>query len=430
MNMRSNRIPRVALMAVWLSLAAAGPAAAAAGDLDPTFGDGGTVTTNFGPNPDVVRAIALQPDGKVVAVGRSGLAARRFALARYGTDGSLDSTFGGDGEVTTDLTDETEIPSGVAVQANRKIVVAGSTASGGGRMALVRYRSDGTLDGGFGGDGIVMTSFRAGSSGAAEVLIQADGKIVTVGSAGGDRFALARYRTDGRLDPTFGGDGRVTTAFPGAEGLGGSDGTIQTNGKILVAGEAEGIGDGAAFALARYRPNGSLDRGFAGDGRLTTNFQGFDGARGVTVGADGTIVASGTTGEGGGGDPKFALARYTRVGALDPGFSEDGKLTADVGAGADVAYAVVVQGDGRIVAAGGAGENGPNPMFGLARYESDGSPDATFGGDGEVTTDFGDGPNAFDVAYDVVIQPNGNLVAAGGGDGPDARFALARYLGA
>jgi len=181
--------------------------------------------------------------------------------------------------------------------------------------------------------------------------------------------------------------------------------------------------DGANFVLARYNPNGSLDATFSGDGKQQTDFGGYDGANGVALQGNGKIVAAGFAL---GGD--FGLARYNSSGTLDTSFSGDGKQTTDFGGGSDGASAVALQGDGKIVAAGCACPDDVDARnFALARYNANGALDTTFSGDGKQTTDFLFG--ADDSAKDVAIQPSGRIVAVGtafgGPTGYD--FALARY---
>ena len=248
--------------------------------------------------------MAIQGDGKIVAVGFAGAttATRDFALARYNTDGSLDASFSGDGRETTDFADADEA-NGVALQPDGKIVavgVAGGVDSFGsnGDFALARYNTDGSLDTSFSGDGKQTTSL-GGSDFATGVAIQGDGKVVAVGFThefgSAEGFALARYNADGSLDTSFSGDGRQTTVFAGSGGA--NEVAIQADGKIVVVGSAPG-----GFALARYNTNGSLDTSFSGDGKQTTGFAG--AAHGVVLQAGGKIVAVGDSGG------NFALARY------------------------------------------------------------------------------------------------------------------------
>jgi serralysin len=287
------------------------------GMLDSSFGADGRVRTNFLDGDERVHGVVIQADGKIVAAGwaedRSGDDVR-FALARYNADGTLDATFDADGRVLTSFAphyDEARA-SALTIQADGKLVVAGevSASDNPGRFALARYNADGTLDATFSGNGKVTTnfhvrcSFECGSDGALDVAIQTDGKIVAVGFANSDRFALVRYRTNGRRDRTFSGDGRATTNFSGAAEIA-LGAAIQASGKIVVAGSASR--HGGTFALARYNLNGRLDQTFSGDGRVTTNFtRGDDGASDVATRGK-RIVAVGWAGGLGG---RFAVARY------------------------------------------------------------------------------------------------------------------------
>jgi uncharacterized delta-60 repeat protein len=389
------------------------------GSLDTTFSGDGRQTTTFG-GPDQASGVALQGDGKIVAVGGdpsapSGFGAGDFALARYNPNGSLDTSFSGDGKQRTDfgLDDGARA---VALQGDGKIVAVGFTASAPlGNFALARYNPSGTLDTSFSGDGRQTTDFGGFDEGATGVAIQANGRIVVVGSDG-DNFALARYNPNGSLDTSFSGDGRQTTDF------GDSD---QANGVALRAGKIVAVGRTGAgdnFALARYNPNGSLDSSFSGDGRQTTDFGGFEQASGVALRPSGKIVAVGGTGAGG----NFALARYNLNGSLDSSFSGDGRQTTNFG-GFDAARGVALQANGKFVAVGSA-DIGSSSNFALARYNPNGSLDASFSADGRQTTDFG---GDFDAANGVALQTNGRIVVVGGGLGTDGTidFALARYLG-
>lgn len=399
------------------------PAVAAPGDLDTTFSDDGKVTTDFTSAEDTAYGVAIQDDGKIVVAGTTRY--RRFALARYNTDGSPDTTFSGDGKVTTDFTPRGDAAYAVAIQADGKIMAAGYAQFHGDlKFALARYTTDGSLDTTFSGDGKVTTDFTSGADGAYGVAIQDDGKIVAVGGAGGHElapqtFALARYRPNGRLDTTFSGDGKVRTNFWRGGGDSAYAVAIQEDGKIVAAG-----GD-SRFALARYRPGGGLDATFGGDGKVSTSIRticcGSDaGVFAVAIQPDGKIVAAGVAAL-----CCFALARYNSNGSLDTTFDDDGKVTSEESFGG-FAYGVAVQADGKIVAAGMANFW---DSWALARYNTDGTLDTTFGVDGLVTTDFSYASGA-DGAYGVAVQADGNIVAAGAAGGSGGRFAVARYLAA
>ncbi len=428
-NGRSVKLPRWFMTAVLvtalagLQTLAAAPAHAAPGDLDPTFDADGLVITDFATMDDSAAAVAIQSDGKIITVGRADESGNRnFALARYNTNGSLDITFDTDGKVTTDFAGGEDSAAAVAIQADGKIVVAGfATETGNRNFALARYNTNGSLDNTFDTDGKVTTDF-SGDDSAAGVAIQADGKIVAVGVTGVvTDFALARYNTNGSLDNTFDTDGKVTTDFDG-DADGAAAVKIQADGKIVAAGQATDVLGNRNFGLARYNTNGSLDNTFDTDGKVTTDFAGsLDQAFALAIQADGKIVAAGLALPG----PDFALARYNTNGSLDTGFDTDGKVTTDFAGESDVAFGVAIQANGKIVAAGLASVAGDS-NFGLARYNTNGSLDNTFSVDGKVTTDFGSGINQ---AFGVAIQPDGKIVAAGETSTGDLDFAVARYDG-
>jgi uncharacterized delta-60 repeat protein len=425
----------VALLTGMIQLTAASSAIAAGGDLDRSFGDEGKVTTFFGGpgSTSSVEAIAVQSDGKVVAVG--GVTTpdgKAFALARYSLDGSLDKSFGGDGKVVTHFAEDS-YASDVALQADGKIVVAGGVFDAGvehARFALARYNLDGSLDDTFGRDGRVTAPVsRRGRAFA--VAIQADGKIVAGGGpvGGGGRFALARFDQYGSLDPTFGGDGRVKAPSGTL-----SDIAIQPDGKIVAVGSSEisSFALNFGFAVARYNPDGTPDTTFDRDGKTRTIFRDSYGgseayASAVAIQPDGSIVAAGEfRTEDRHGNPLrgFALARYHVNGSADGSFGGDGKVKTRFGQ-TSAAFSVAVQTDGRIVAAGVIADLSDvvPSRFAVIRYGPDGSLDQSFGRDGKRKTRIGFQPSATDVA----IQPNGAITV--GGETSD-RFAIVRYLAA
>ena len=231
--------------------------------LDPGFGVQGKVITTF-PFDAEIQALAIQADGKIVAVGGDVVGNRKhFALARYTPNGSLDATFGSGGQVTTDFptVDNVEfLAQGMALQADGKIIVAGwARPPSGAVFLLARYTPNGSLDSGFGTDGFAITGFpNSTDSGAYGVAVQADGKIVAAGFASGG-FALARYLPSGILDASFGSGGHVTTSF--SSGGEARDVALQADGKIVAAGGTTVNGHGAV-ALARYDAGGVGGLGF------------------------------------------------------------------------------------------------------------------------------------------------------------------------
>ena len=308
------------------------------GALDECFGPAGKVVNNI-----MGAAIAALPDGKVLLAGyvHTGLDTTDLALARYAKDGSLDTSFGGTGEIVTAVGTASSTCSAAALQSDGKLVVAVQSVGNGpyGNFALARYNTDGSLDTSFGGTGTVITDF-GNYSGAMGVAIQPDGKIVAVGGVDSSMpdqdFALARYNADGSLDTSFAGTGKVVTVF-GADAMGTAI-ALQSDGKIVVAGFlANNHGEGS-LVLVRYDADGSLNTSFNGTGEVANPADHSD-ARGAAIQSDGRIVVLMSSG----------LARYYADGSIDTSFGTQGTVTW---AGNFSGTAMTLQSDGRVVAAG------------------------------------------------------------------------------
>jgi uncharacterized delta-60 repeat protein len=386
--------------------------------------------------------VAIDPQGRIVVAGDSFNGSNSdFAVARYNANGSLDPSFGPahDGKATTDFHTDTDEASSVAIDAQGRIVVAGTDRQGDNDFAVARYNDNGTPDTNFGPDhnGKVTVDFTPGANDddlGTAVAIDAQGRIVLAGtsnSGGTDDFALARLNSDGSRDATFGTraapeQGEVTTPIGSGDDF--ANGVaIDSQDRIVAAGESNGGGTaGFDFALVRYTPGGALDTSFNGNGKVTTPFgTSSDEADAVTVDPQGRIVAAGRAGFGFASD--FALVRYTPGGVLDTSFNGSGKVTTPIGANSDIARAVAIDPQGRVVVAGEGFEGLNDFDFALARYTAAGTLDPSFNGSGKATTDFGTGS---DGAHAVAIDPAGRIVAAGSSNhGSNIDFALARYIG-
>ena len=392
-----------------------------AGGLDPTFGSGGIVTTDFGGTVDFGNSVALQPDGRIVMAGYVGAGSGfTFALARYNPDGSLDATFGGDGKV--------EAGSGspykggladIALQPDGKILVGGQTFNGTNHdFILLRLNSNGSPDASFDLDGQSTIDFAGDEDYCYGIALQPDGKILAAGRSfkdGNFDFALARYNSDGSPDTSFGTAGKVTTDFAAGDDWGMAV-TLQSDGGIVLAGMSSGD-----FAVARYHADGSPDSAFGTAGKLTTDFGGNDAGSDVAIQADGRIVVAGWA------DADFAVAHYDPDGSLDPTFDVDGKVTTDLAENTDFGTALALHPDGRILVAGqtGQGNTMTEIAFALVRYNSDGSLDTTLNGVGWVSTSIG---GIQDQASDIALQPDGKAVVAGASfTSTGVDFALVRY---
>jgi uncharacterized delta-60 repeat protein len=471
---RCHRIVRTFAALAVACAAVTAPAQAADGPLDPTFGVGGTLTTDFLGGHDRGTSMAIQPDGKIVVAGIVDDNAlwpppSVIAVFRYNADGTLDATFGTGGKVALDFFPVQTSPSeregvAVALQPDGRIVIAGSVAPPYtyADFGVARLTASGALDPTFGGGaGWVTTDFGSPSDpfptgdGATSVAIQSNGKIVAAGFArlngGFSDFAVARYNADGTLDSSFGnGTGKVTVDFLGADDWANSV-AIQADGKIVAAGVASDATYRRAFGVAQLAPDGTLDSTFAGTGRVrtviaTTNqYEYYEAANALAIQPlDGKIVVAGYAYINAIGSPTqsyldFALVRYNPNGTLDSTFGVGGKALTDFAGEFDVANAVALQADGRIVAAGYhsyLSNVETHVDFMVVRYTADGVPDATFGTNGVVLTPF----DGADAAQSIAIQSDCKIVVAGytwpvslteWGEQfeYDANFALARYDG-
>jgi uncharacterized delta-60 repeat protein len=408
---------------VWAALALG-----AAGDLDPSFDGDGRLVLNLGElrRDGPATSIVRQGDGKYVVAGTyNALTEARgdFMVVRYMPDGSLDPSFGGDGIVITDF-GGVERVTDIELQSDGKVVVAGFNTT----QLVARYELDGDLDSTFSGDGMVSTNLFAGTDTTRALAIDSVGRIVLAGSSDSGDMTVSRYSSAGNPDGTFDGDGKRTVDLGGidtAEGvaIGGAD-------KVVVAGTSASL-----FALARLNADGSLDTNadadpgthFDTDGIVTTDVgTGSDVANDVAIQGDGKVLAAGNSGV------NFGLARYNSAdGSLDTSFDpvgNDGTVTTNSGPNTESrAESVTLDVNAKIVIAGTVQTTPPGTSdFAVARYNPNGSLDSTtdadpathFGADGLVTTPGGDG------LLGVRAEPGGKVIAAGQTDG---YAAVARY---
>jgi uncharacterized delta-60 repeat protein len=401
----SRRVLVAAVVGVF-ALAALSAALAAPGQLDGAFGSGGKVLTDAG-GADWAGDVAIARGGAVIVAGASG---DDVAVARYDSAGRLDPRFGRRGTVVTDL-GGVDAGSALVVQPDGKVVVA---AQRDGDLVLLRYSADGALDPTLDSDGVVVADLGFQER-AIAVLLQSGGRLLVVGAAP-DRLVLARYLRDGRLDTAFGRAGTVVTRTPGLDwrmAVQGRDGAIVVAGaRIVLRPQA------MALAVARYRADGRLDRTLAGDGiTVTRAHPHWAGAVKVAVRRDGRIVlgAHGHAGRRAG----FALVQLRGNGSFDRSFGSRGISVSEVGYGV---HALALDSRGRIVT---AGRTRSLRDFVAARFLPNGRRDRTFAA---TVADFG----GVDTPFALTIQPDGKIVAAGASarsGGLAGDIALARYLG-
>jgi uncharacterized delta-60 repeat protein len=398
--------------------------AAPGGSLDTSFNLTGKALTSFGISNEIAKAVAIQADHKIIAAGSvAGFLTGTFALARYNIDGTLDTTFGTNGKVTTSIGANVSGANSVAIQSDGKIVAAGYWGDGGvtGILAMARYNIDGSLDTSFGTGGKVTGTSATGVIQA--MVLQADQKIIIAGGTG-----LARYSSNGSIDTTFGTNGVVTTSI----GLGYTvtSVAIQADNKIVTAGSyVLANGTTRAFALVRYNSTGSLDTTFDTDGIVTTSIgTTADIAYAVAIQIDNKIIATGTSLANGSTVYDLALVRYNSDGSLDASFGAGGIVTADMGYG-DAANGLAIQADGKMVVAAGYNITSlalitgvAGAPFSLVRYNANGSLDNTFGTSGKVTAGIG-------ASQAVVIQADNKILAVGSlYNGTENDFGVVRFI--
>ncbi|MFN6487676.1 DUF4347 domain-containing protein [Nostoc sp. DedQUE02] len=392
------------------------------GGLDFNFGNGGIVTTT---SNIYAKSVAIQPDGKIVVFGGFS----QFDLARYNIDGSLDANFGSAGIVNTSIGSGTEDGYSVALQSDGKIVVAGyiwgdSNQPNRPDFALARYNTDGSLDSSFGNGGKLITNF--GEDFGHKVLVQSDGKIILAGYIGNGNadYVLLRYNTDGSLDTSFGNGGKVN-------GTKGYAVAIQSDGKIVVGGR-DSNGSDIKFALTRYNTDGSLDTSFGNSGRVVAAIGTVGGeVHTIAIQADGKIVAAGRVWKyvnyTSSNQNDLAIARFNTDGTLDANFGDGGKVITPLSANTDDrANSLSIQQNGKIVVGGyiESETNSLNRRTVLLAYNADGTLDSSFGTGGQVITPLW---SQYDETNVVATQSDGKIVVVGQFD--KSYFAVARFLG-
>lgn len=379
------------------------------GALDPSF-DGDGWVQDLDSELEYFRALLVQPDGKIVACGYAKVGGDYdFGVVRYTAGGARDTTFGGgDGKVTIPFGGY-EYCNDVALQSDGKLVAVGGKSGSSADFAIARLESDGTLDdtsngdGGFDGDGKLTTGF-GGNEDAHAVAIQPDGKIVVLGTYPDPHTSyIARYLPSGALDGTFGVGGKLTILYDRLYDL-----ALQPDGKLLALGSHILPDGNVTFALHRLLPNGSPDNTFDGDGIARPDFGGADAGRALALLPDGRILAAGGKATAG------LLIRLWPDGPFDTGGQQSHSLTfaPTYQAGyRETVHGMALQPNGAFLVAGQV----YNPQANVSdafvtRFTFNGLPDPTFGTNGSA---FIFGPGLFRAATAVAVQPDGKIVIAG-----------------
>jgi uncharacterized delta-60 repeat protein len=427
-----------ALLIAFIGLFFVTPASADTLSFDTSFGTGGKVITSFGHHADIEKT-AIQPDGKIIAVGRASNGSFfGWAIARYTPDGTLDTNFGNNGIVTKYFA-ATSVLNDVVIQSDGKIVVGGYSNTGAGCQTghapicwtVARYNINGTLDTTFGNNGVNVTPFINPNNGPQMVqslALQEDGKIVAAGTTA--NVGVVRYNSDGSIDfksdmviipPDFSAGNTADSAHAVR---------LQPDGKIVVAGTWSKYGEFVNHAyVLRLNADGQVDATFGTDGLARTSIMARDGLTDMLLQADGKIILTG----GGcpapdcsdGGDT--FVARLTATGNFDTHFGIDGKVIYPI-AGNDAANAVVLQTDGKILLGGYEDtETSSGLDAALRRLKPDGTPDLTFSANGSLVTPIGQNNDAIS---SIAQQDDGKLIATGStSNGSYNEWVLARFSG-
>ena len=397
------------------------------GSLDNTF----VVTTPFGVSDSEARSVAIQQDGKIVVAGdySNGPNNNDFVMARFNSDGNLDSTFGTNGITITPIGEHNDDPNSVIIQNDGKLIAAGFTYNGtDGNFVLVRYNSNGSLDDSFGNNGIKITVLENSDERAYAVAKFGNGKIIATGStysdANGDNSITTRYNTDGSLDNTFGTNGIVVTEVNYSSEYTTSAALQKNNDKEKVVTLCNIFSsNNNDFALSRFNPDGSPDNTFGINGKIVTsiNDSSSEDMGAIAIQNDGRIVVTGTTYFENG--PHSVAVCFTSDGSLDNAFGMGGISQLPASSSIDHVYSIALQDDGKIIASGYS-YSGNSAGFAALRFNADGSFDNTFGPEGIVIIPIG---TSFSIASASAIQDDGKILLAGYyRDENKDNFALAR----
>ncbi|MEI8007678.1 MAG: delta-60 repeat domain-containing protein [Bacteroidota bacterium] len=368
---------------------------------------------------DIANSLVIAPDGNMFV---SGYTNSWFTLFKVTTGGRLDNTFGSKGMVKTSLKSGEDLLSSIVLLPDNKILVSGSAYNGTHNdFAMLKFLPQGGIDTTFGTKGMFLMHARGGNDIASSMALQPDGKIIVVGSSSDgnyDAFALARFKPEGDPDPSFGKNGLVVTDVRYGDDRI-SDLAVQPDGKIVVAGSSN-----TKLGVARYLCDGELDRSFGNNGiTLTSVSDCEDIAAAIGLQGDGKIVVAGSSFNG--ESFNFTVVRYTTLGKPDASFGKGGIVITSLGDGDDKVSDLLVQPDGKLVA-GGSTFNGQADDFALVRYNCDGSLDQSFGNKGIVITSVQKGDEHI---YSLALQRDGKIVAAGNtNNGYNNDFIVLRFM--
>ena len=406
------------------------------GVLDITFGNNGKVVTPINSSNSTIYSIALRDNGKIVAAGKSIFnGVDHFTIIQYNSDGSIDTNFGTSGKEITPI-GETSVINSIAIQQDGKIVAGGSSlvttaTSQITYFTIARYKVNGTMDSSFGVNGIVQTQMSGQIAEIKKLLIKSNGNIIAGGRVNLLTFedipAVVQYNTNGTIDNSFATNGKFENYIGTFQFV--SDMAFTKDEKIIVTGVAKTgniLPDDDDFALFRILPNGLFDNSFGNSGIVYTDFaNSSDAPYSIRILQDSSIIVAGYSYSWNPSITKFAAIKYDKNGTIINSFGNNGKITTDINGNTAIARSVAITSDNNFILSGNTFYS--NEDFALVKLQSDGSLDNKFGssGNGIVTTDF---LTYKDESFCSIIQPDGKIIIAGHAkDNSKFNFALVRY---
>ncbi|HEX8269606.1 MAG TPA: T9SS type A sorting domain-containing protein [Flavobacterium sp.] len=408
------------------------------GTLDTTFGVGGKVATNFLEINHVTNSILslhVLPNGKIMAFGSASVAfTPEIAVVRYNQNGTVDTTFGNNGKLISLLTPMDYYGTKLVFQTDGKFVIAGTkfyNSDPSYYIGMERYTEDGALDMTYGTNGQTVTSYGTGKSYPSTMLMQADGKMVVAGRYIQNNipiFAVMRFTVNGTLDTSFSGDGKVTTTFGAGASGEGMHVSVNENGKIILVGNVINQ-TSRNIGVVQYNADGSLDTTFDGDGKALTPFDlegDYSLVNSMTRQPDGKFLVVCDVSNYMLTTTDFVIRRYNSDTSADTGFGTDGEVATTFDTGLNEAQSAAIAPDGKIVV---VGRSVPllygHVDFAVTRYSSNGAPDLTLDGDGELTTAFEKGN---DRMKKLLVLPNDKILAVGISDHRNANNSTASNI--
>ena len=338
--------------------------------LDTSFNSpNGSVIQDIGSSDDYGYSLVIQPDGKILLGGHCDSGSGwDFCIARFNSNGTLDTTFGNSGKVIQSIGSDSDYGLSLTIQPDGKILLGGSCYISNNDSCIARFNSDGTLDTSFGSSGIVIQPIGSANDEGYSLVIQPDGKILLGGACSNGSnsdFCIARFNSDGTLDTSFGSSGIVIQPIGSSDDIGYSL-AIQSDGKILLGGYCY-TGSYYDFCIARFNSNGTLDTTFGSSGIVIQPISSsYDDGYSLAIQPDGKILLGGFCYNGSNSD--FCIARFNSNGTLDTSFGTNGKVTQPIGSSIDEGYSLAIQTDGKILL-GGYCYNGSNDDFCIARFK-------------------------------------------------------------